>query len=248
LRDLTLRANQDGTTGICQYAGSLTLDHVIVGDSVCPPSFGFNRGGVWSWPNTTMLHRTLTVTNRTLITGNYTFQHGGGIAAFGNVDVTISSGTSGRTLIACNTTESSGGGVAFVTDGSAKMGNLTVTSADFFNNWSYSWGGAFYLDGLDANSTVTLNDADIQQSQASFTGGGVFVGNSLGLDKVILSGSFFANTNSSLQDGQQDELNSDANTYNAVSCRSSTNVWLMHGSEWAGHNPPFKGDGTCVFP
>ena len=246
LKDLTLQANQDGTTGVCQYAGSVTISHAIIGDAICPPHFGFNRGGVWSYPNTTKLHRTLTVTAGSLITGNYTFQHGGGIAAFGNVDVTVNA-SGGQPSLSCNTCEGSGGGLAWVGDGSGKMGNLTLSGVNVTYNDSFSWGAGLYLDGDDPAATATIG-ATIEQNHASFTGGGIFVGTSLGLNKVILSSTFIGAGNDAAEDAQQLSLNSDPNTYNAISCKAGSSVETLHGSEWSGHNPPLKGDGTCFFP
>jgi hypothetical protein len=246
LKDFQLRANQDGTTGICQYAGSLTVSHAIVGDNFCPSNVGFNRGGIWSYPNTAQLHRTLTITSGALITGNYSFYQGGGVALWGNVDTTISLGSLGRPIIGCDTTESSGGGLAWMADGTGKMGNLTITSADFGMNTSYSWGGGLYLAGDDANATVTLNDTTLYQNVASFTGGGAFIGSGLGLNKVTLIHSNFQGDELA-NDNQQRSLNSDANVYNAVQCKSSSALYFMHGNEWT-HNPPLKGDGTCTYP
>lgn len=238
LKNLTLQSSVDGTTGICQYAGSLTLDTMELGDEAF--TFGFNRGGLYSFPNTTQLHRTLTITN-SYVVHNYSFQNGGGVAAIGNVDTTITG-----TVFETNTSESSGGGLSW-SGADGKMGFVKVLSSSFFYNVSYSYGGGMYLGPDTTSGAATLDAVDVQQNEASLTGGAVFVGNTAGLNKVTVQNGSFFDSNGSLSDGQQASFNSDANTYNAVYCKTSSTVPSMHGSEWT-HTPPLKGDGTCTFP
>ena len=52
--------------------------------------------------------------------------------------------------------------------------------------------------------------------------------------------------NLAVNDTQQDTLNSDAVTYSVTSCRNSSSLDSIGGSEWPNH-PPLKGDGTSTF-
>jgi predicted outer membrane repeat protein len=249
LQDVVLQASETDVTGICQYAGSLTLNHVFLGDGFY--QYGFNGGGIWSHPNTTSLttgnnHRTLNLTSNTTLWSNYSPHVGGGISLFGDVVTTIS-----NCEIEHSFSDDFGGALAW--SGTwQKMGDVTITNTVFSYNESassgFKGGGALYLDGDDANALVTLDRVNIEQNDAAERGGAIYVGNGLGNDKLVLRNQTSLTNNTSVEDPQTESFNADSFTYLIVSCNGNSIVNAVVSSEWSAHSPPLKGDGTCVFP
>jgi len=247
-------ARDDFTNGIRQYAGSLTLDNfAVVGDSVngiynadaCPGGAGFLARGIYSYPNGNNNHRSITITNNSGIWNNCSPNNGGGIALFGDVNLTTN-----FAFVIDNVTDESGGGI-FLSGQWGKMGTVLVQNTDVQYNQAGiegGWGGGMYLGGDDANATVTYDGHSMQVNDCwTETGGAMYVGSGMGLNKVIIRNMALFENNGAV-DGQQAELNSDSWVYNAVSCQTSASLDSMNGSEWSGHSPPLKGDGTCTFP
>jgi hypothetical protein len=247
-------AGTDFVNGICQYAGSLTLDNgTVVGspswvynDAACPGGTGFHARGIYSTPNGSNNHRTISIINNSAVVANCSPNNGGGIALLGNVDLTTNFAT-----IEGNVTAESGGGI-YMAGGWGKMGNVTLTNTDMFYNQAGTeggWGGAVYLGGDDVNASFTYSGHSFQQNIVwTQTGGAIYVGSGMGTNKVTISNMALLVSNISALDGQQSELNSDWWVYNAVQCKTSSSIYSVTGSEWWGHNPPLKGDGTCTFP
>jgi hypothetical protein len=265
LTGIKLQANETDTTGICQYAGSLTINGCEIGDGL--GSFGFNAGGIASIPSNNSVARTLTIQSGTVsgrtflprIIHNYTPNGGAGIVLLGNVNTNITDAT-----FEVNNAAESGSSILWA-GGYGKMGNLTLTRVTMDNNQAGlegGWGGAMWLDPDDANATVTINSGDIQvnavarpEFSALYTAGAIYVGAGFGTDKLILTGqTFFQNnlvywydSDGVPADVQQWTFNSDPWVYNAISCRGGSTVDHVTGSEWNGHSPQLKGDGTCTL-
>jgi hypothetical protein len=244
IKDLLLQSSITGTNGVCQHAGSLTVDNGYIGDTA-DSGFGFNARGIASFPSGANNHRSITIKNFSQVVNNYSPNAGGGLAAIGDVTITLT-----NALFGGNASAESGGGI-YLAGGWGKMGNLTSTGTNFYYNEAGiegGWGGALYLGGDDAAATVSITGSDIQQNVVdTWTGGAIFVGSGMGSGKVTIASSFFAG-NLSFFDLQQNTLNSDASTYTAVRCNSSSTMPDLTGSEWTGHSPPLQGDGTCSFP
>lgn len=244
LQNLDLNATGPSTVGVCQYAGSLTMTSVMVGNT--DGNFTFGQGGLRSYPNTSNNHRTITMTNSTF---GYDFIYGlgGAIAGYGNVDLTMTGG-----FLYANFAES-GGGALYWSGSWGKMGNLKLSNVTAeYNTVSAGWGGALYLDGDDANATVVLDGEDVEQNIAGsstndgYNAGAIFVGTHYGLNKITVSNSYY-DGNLSYSDPQQWTMNASLSTYNAVYCTNTQFDQFQLGDEWPS-DPPLKGDWTCVFP
>jgi hypothetical protein len=255
ISNVELQSTRDNTNnGICQYAGTLTLDNgAVVGssswtyfDSACPGGTGFLGRGIYSAPNGNNNKRTININNNSAVVANCSPNNGGGIALLGNVDLNTNFAT-----LEGNVTAESGGGL-FLGGGWGKMGNVTLTNTDFFYNQAGTeggWGGGLYLGGDDVNATVSYSGHSFQQNVvATQTGGAIYVGSGMGAGKVTISNMALLVNNVSYLDTQQDQLNSDSWVYSAVRCKTSSSIYNMTGSEWSGHSPPLAGDGTCTFP
>jgi hypothetical protein len=246
-------------TGVCQYAGSLTLAGMGISD--------FSGGAILSATSTNTPARTLvlksgTLNNRTFVTaieGNSTPGSGGGLLLNANVNTTITDA-----FIESNSADASGAAIAWI-GGWGKMGNLTITHATVDNNNASiesGNGGAYYFDPDDVNATVTINTGNIQNNavarpefSAIGTGGAIYVGSGFGTNKLVINNTFLSGnvvygypSDPFQQDGQAFTLNPDSWVYNAVYCKGGSHVPRLVGSFWNVHSPPLKGDGTCTFP
>lgn len=232
LKNVALEAVIGGTAGICQYAGSLTVDTIKVEQ--------FNRGALRSYANSGNTHRNLTVKN-TLIQNNTSIHFGGGIASFGDVTLIVTNST-----LQLNLGEELAGAIYVgPVDGFTKIGNVAITGGVIAYNETYSMGGAVYLNGTDTAASVNFDGVLMQQNDSVFQGGGLCVAGTWGSSKVKISNGTSMVNNWSSSVPQQSNLNADDAAYNAVYCR--TGSWVdVGGSDWT-HNPPLKGDGTCTF-
>jgi hypothetical protein len=243
VKNLILQASETGTAGICQYDGSLTVSGADIGDSL--QNNGFNARGIFSYPDGANNHRSITLQNAQIY-GNYSPNIGAGIGLFGDVDFTMT-----NSGVQHNNADESGGGIAWV-GGWGKMGNVSISVSDILYNQTgvdseNAWGGGLYLAGDDVNASVVLSGTQLQQNDADTqTGGAIYIGPGMGTNKVVLADCFFLGNNAYI-DLQQSTLNSDSWVYDAVYCQQGTAMGNMSGSEWSGHSPPLKGDGTCTF-
>ena len=245
VRDLALVAKPqgDGHTGICQYSGSLTLTNVIIGDGA--EINYFNRGAIWSFPNTTGNARTLTMTD-VYVDGNYSVVTGGGVALFGSMTVNI---TRGRFY--GNTSQESGGGLSW-----RGSGTLTITDTEFsYNTALYSSGGGMSLNPESSSATATLKGVNMQQNHADQNGGAIFVGNMVGANKIAitsgLNGSYIVDNSAGGGvgwDPAERTFNTDPNwAYDSVWCTGGSTFSGLHLAPWTSHNPRLRGDGSCSF-
>ncbi|HMI87616.1 MAG TPA: hypothetical protein VK550_26200 [Polyangiaceae bacterium] len=243
VKNLILQASTGGTKGICQYAGSLTLDNTLVGDTA--GVWYFEAGAITSYPNTSNIHRTLLIKNFSDIWGNTSPGNGAGLALFGDVDTTIN-----NSQIEHNESDSSGGGI-YWSGIWGKMGNLTLTNNTevHYNGANAGWGGGIYLGGDDALASVTIDNGNMQVNAAAYLGGAIYMESGVGDGKVMISnGSYIGPNNTAFGDSQQASLNSDSYVYNKVWCQGGATIYGLTGSEWTGHSPPLNDDGTCSFP
>lgn len=245
VRDIALVAKPegDGHSGICQYSGSLSLNNVILGDGA--EINYFNRGAIWSFPNTTGNARTLNMTD-VYVDGNYSIVTGGGVALHGSMTVNI---TRGRFY--GNTSQESGGALSWVGSGS-----LTVTDTQFhYNTALYSSGGGLYLNPESTTATATLKGIDVQQNYADYFGGAIWIGYFAGANKVsITSGlnpSYIVDNSAGGGVGwnpAERTFNSDPNwAYDAVWCTGSSSFSGLNVAPWTSRTPRLRGDGTCSF-
>ena len=144
IRDLNLQADSflEGKTGICQYSGGLTLNNVGI--------YQFDRGGLWSYPNTSTNTRTLTIVT-TDIMSNHSPVVGAAVSLFGSMTASLTNMT-----IQENNSDESGGALHW-----NGHGTLTITDVDFnFNRSIYSMGGAANINPDTSNAI-----ADVQQCE-----------------------------------------------------------------------------------
>jgi hypothetical protein len=245
------------TTGICQYAGTLN----VLGSGIS----NFSAGGILS-NSSNNAHRALNISSGSINGGksfisaiemNSTPGSGGGIMLVGNVTTAIT-----NAAIEDNAADGSGGALSWQ-GGFGTMGSLKITGAIVDNNSSArdsGNGGAFDLEPDDVNATVTITggfweDNAVQRPEFSVAGfgGAMYIGPGFGANKLILNGVFIDGSNVVWgwpsdpfpQDVQQFNFNSDSWVYNAISCRGTSKIARVVGSEWNGHSPQLKGDGTC---
>jgi hypothetical protein len=242
LRDVRVQAKPEGTghMGICQYSGTLTLNNAPVGDGA--GTYYFNRGGIWSFPNTQGNHRNLTIMGGA-VWGNVSYLHGGGIALHGSMTVSIS-----ETLVYDNWSNESGGGLSWV-----GSGTLSISGAEFtYNRALYSYGGAMNLNPELASSTATLANVDVQQNSADYHGGAIWVGYFLPNNLRISNGSYFIGNSGTQGNGVPHEpkhntFNADTWVYDAIWCTGGSYVGGLGYAPWTSNNPRLKGDGSCTF-
>lgn len=245
LRDLALVAKPEGTghSGICQYSGTLSLSNVILGDGA--EINYFNRGAIWSYPNTTGNARTLNLTD-VFIYGNYSLLTGGGVALDGAMTVNITRG-----LFYANTSQEGGGALSW-----RGSGALTITDTQFhYNEAIYSYGGALSLNPNSSSATATLKGIDVQQNWADYDGGAIFIGNAVGANKITITNglnpSYIVNNAAGGGigwDPAERTFNSDPNwVYDSVWCSGSSSFSGLNVAPWTSHNPPLRGNGTCTF-
>jgi predicted outer membrane repeat protein len=238
IRHLNLEADAAfaGKTGICQYSGRLTLDDVGI--------YHFDRGGLWSFPNTPNDQRTLTI-QTTDIMFNDSPVVGGAVSLHGGMTTSLT-----NMVIQENSSDESGGGLHW--DG---HGTLTIKDVDFnYNRSIYAYGGAANINPDTPDSTVTFNNVSFFDNEASHFGGAIWVGDNVGINKLKLQNTHFYDTNRGTvnpdvpDDPAQNSFNADSGVYDRIYCTAGSDIASLNFFPWTLHTPRLKGDGTCTFP
>lgn len=237
IRDLNLQADSflEGKTGICQYSGGLTLNNVGI--------YQFDRGGLWSYPNTSTNTRTLTI-----VTTDIMFNHspvvGAAVSLFGSMTASLT-----NMVIQENNSDESGGALHW-----NGHGTLTITDVDFnFNRSIYSMGGAANINPDTSNAIVTFNNVSFLGNAASHYGGAIWVGDNVAINGLKLQNTHFSENLGTQHpdvpdDPAHNSFNADPGVYDRIYCTASSTITWLNVYPWTLHNPRLKGDGTCTFP
>jgi hypothetical protein len=226
----------EGKAGICQYSGGLTIDNVGIYD--------FDRGGVWSYPNTPSNHRTLTM--QTIdFWSNYSPVVGAAVSLHGSMTVSIT-----NAWIQENSSNESGGALHWNGHGS-----LTVTDVDFnYNHSLYAFGGGVNLNPDEPGSIATFSNVAFYGNSASHYGGAMWVGDNLATNGLRLQNTYISPANYGTDapgvpdDPAHNSFNADTWVYDRIYCTAGSIIGSLNHYPWTWNTPRLKGDGTCTFP
>lgn len=156
LRNMTIRNGLAKTGGAILVNGTLTLDGVIVSDSIAnnvnAPTTG-NGGGI------AVDRGSLTLIN-SIVQNNFATGYGGGIVnQLGTVTLQDSN-------VSGNTSNTGGGGVA------VDRGTLNSATTIISNNTTLGSGGGIYTQV----GTTNVSDTQIQNNTSTLAGGGIWAG------------------------------------------------------------------------
>lgn len=224
-------------TGICQYAGNLTVNDVILGPSGENNTTGFSSSAIWS---SGLADQMSLIIGSSQITGNFGQGYSaGGLTLSGAVTTTITdsdfednSGTVGLP-----------GAISWFGGG-----DLTISDTTFNeNSTAGSSGGALDLVCHDCDASVVLSNDDFENNQ-SFPGDGA---GAINLDNggnfpLTISGGYIGASNFTGTDGQHSSFQPGWQTYFSLYCENSAFIANVSGSEWAPFSP-LSSDGTCQF-